>query len=261
MQRKREQELGWEDLTDSAFLPLPQSLSSRYWRASEKLHILAQDGRKPTEIVTFDHQSTPFIQNIGSRYRKRVGRGGRVLLDRLLSRPVGEEVCLDVDPPMAIIHRERWRYDSDIATDLPFTKHPLIVDDFETRFACARSTLIPASEWDSLYPDTLHVEEALRWTIKEPERLPPVQVVGKLPGQSTPVIMQQSTNGSGPMPIPSNIANQMVAVANRAQASILTQQMRRNTSNGSGPTQLHNGNLPLQQPQIRRLMWENGTAV
>ena len=267
MQRKREQELGWEDITDSAFLPLPQFLPSRYWRASEKICLPAQDGRKPPEVITFDHQSNPYVPNVTPRYRKRVGRGGRVLLDRLGPRTNSSEAAMSCSDSDAIARMyERWRYDDDLSTELPSTRHPVIVDDYETRFAAIRTSLVSSTDWEALYPNTIHVEEALRWTLKEPERLPPIQIIGKLPGLRAS--LAPIANGTVSAPVPASMPNQMLPVANRAHTSgQMTasagahQAARRNTSNGSASVQLPNVPLPPQQPQIRRLMWENGTTA
>lgn len=303
MQRKREQEAGWEDLTDTAFAPLPAALPSRYWRAAERLYLLAQDGRKSTEVVTFDHLNPPYVQGPGQRFRKRIGRGGRVHLDRLLPRLLQEDDDYgeghssddsdeDREASREFSRRraqERWRYDSDVTYELPATRHPTVVDDFDARFAASRATLVPATDWESLFPNTLHVEEALRWTLKEPERLPPIQVLGRLPGQPKnqnngyPLV-----NGTINNPLTANMASQMLAAANRAQhvaqataQSVAAAQLRRASTHGGTnpagspavqpmPTQHSNmssngasnggGNVP-QPPQIRRLMWENGTAA
>lgn len=316
MQRKREAEAGWEDLTDTAFSPLPAALPSRYWRAAERLYLLAQDGRKSTEVVTFDHLNPPFAQHPGHRYRKRVGRGGRVHLDRLLPRLLqeddddgegdgGSDEEDDQDDYAAKRETanqarrralERWRYDSDVTSELPSMRHPTILDDFATRYSASRASLIPATDWEALFPNTAHVEEALRWTLKEPERLPPIQVLGRLPGQPKNIALQQQqqqyplVNGNINNPLTASMANQMLAAANRAQhvaqataQSVAAAQLRRASSQsqqgqgspGTLPMAIPNNassnagangnivagsNLP-QQPQIRRLMWENGAAA
>lgn len=198
MQRKREQEFGWEDITDTAFMPLPQPLPSRFWRAPERLYRYSE-GRKPAEIITFDQYPSPFIQIVGQRYRKRIGRGGRIHLDRLASRRVAsdasDEEGGDEDAKEEVMQRmrERWRYDADIPQELPSTRYPMVLDDFDTKFAATRSRMLAASDWESVYPATVHIEEAMHWTMREPDRPPPMQVVGKLPGQR----MHAMVNGQG----------------------------------------------------------------
>ncbi|KAK9898295.1 hypothetical protein P389DRAFT_31800 [Cystobasidium minutum MCA 4210] len=320
MQRKREQEFGWEDMTDSAFLPLPQPLPSRFWRAPERLYRYSE-GRKPAEIVTFDQYNSQFIQIVGQRYRKRVGRGGRIHLDRLSSRRVASDSSDEEDEhdeEAMQRMRERWRYDADIPQELPSTRFPMVLDDFDTKFAATRSRMLAASDWESVYPATVHIEEAMRWTMREPDRPPPMQVIGKLPGQRIHAFMNGQANGGVPphqqqqQQIPpqqhgNNAAQMAAAVAaataaaaasgNRMQpgqgvqgimqAQQQQQQQQQQTggrrssssnnpggvgSNGhagggqappmsgtpTGSSAPSPGLGPPQQPQIRRLMWENG---
>ena len=274
MQRKREQELGWEDITDTAFSPFPQPLSARLWRATERHILPIQDGRTPAHLVTFDHSNLPFIQKIDRRYRKRVGRGGRVHLDRLAARAFEREQLEPLESDVIARLEERWRYDSDIGHDLPTAREPLIADDFDLRFASSRVSLATLADWESLSPHTAHVEEALRWLAKEPEPLPPVQLIGKLPGQRiAPYVSNQ--NGQLPSLLPANMANQLYAAANRAMSvtqaqaqNVAAQQIRRASTGGpKSPVQQQQQQQqqmqqqqPLNPPQpfpIRRLMMEN----
>lgn len=199
MQRKREQEFGWEDITDSAFLPLPQPLQSRFWRAPERLYRYSE-GRTPAEIITFDQYNPPFIQIVGQRYRKRIGRGGRIHLDRLASRRIEPNSSGDEDgegEDKMVRMRERWRYDADIPQELPSSRYPMVLDDFDTKFAATRSRMLAVSDWESVYPASSHLEEALRWTMREPDRPPPMQVIGKLPGQRIHAFANQPQGNAG----------------------------------------------------------------
>lgn len=300
MQRKREQEFGWEDITDSAFMPLPQPLPSRFWRSPERLYRYSE-GRKPAEIITFDQFNTPFIQIVGQRFRKRIGRGGRIHLDRLASRRVvpqgSDEEAEGADEEAMERMRERWRYDSDIPQEIPASRYPMVLDDFDTKFAATRSRMLAVNDWESVYPASSHIEEALRWTMREPDRPPPMQVIGKLPGQRIHAFAQQQQQASG-MQVMGSQAGVNHATGNRLGAGQVggpmqgangagggvQQQVRKGSntspvaggptsaanSNGSGgvhsPQQQHQhpqgmANMPspglVQQPQIRRLMWEN----
>lgn len=274
MQRKREQEAGWEDLTDSAFLPLPLATPARLWRPVER-HMLpnTQDARKPTALVTFDQSNNPFVQDIGSRYRKRIGRGGRVQLDRMVARRLQSAMPLPAGSRVTDRIEERWRYDSDIYSDLPCAREPLILDDYSAECCSARLSLVSVSDWESLLPNLSHLEEALRYAAKEPDPLPPVQVAGRLPGQRiapfNPVPSGAITNM-----LPANMANQLYAAANRAmsvtqaQAQNVAAQQSRRASSGTpkSPVQQQpvsstmTGQQPSQSqlPQLRRIMMENG---
>lgn len=323
MQRKREQEFGWEDITDSAFMPLPQPLQSRFWRTPERLYRYSE-GRKPVEVITFDHYNTPFIQIVGQRYRKRIGRGGRIHLDRLASCRIlpsqsSDEEGGDAEEKLERM-KERWRYDADVPQELPSTRFPMVLDDFDTKFAATRSRMLPVSDWESVYPASSHVEEALLWTMREPDRPPPMQVIGKLPGQrihafaqplngvgmqgqqsqqqqyphsqqqqqqqpqQQPQQLQQhqqqqalggqmaaaaaavaAANANGTRPMGVGVQQPSVGGgANRRASGVAGGGVGgKNTpqpasGGGGGGPPLASPSLP-QQPQIRRLMWENGS--
>jgi enhancer of polycomb-like protein len=225
--------------------------------------------------VTFDPNNLPFTQTIGSRYRKRVGRGGRVHLDRLSARSLPKGLSQQLDENILARLEERWRYDTDVGQDLPAAREPLIFDDFDTRTSSARLSFTSLVDWESLLPSTTHVDEALRWTAKEPESLPPIQVIGKLPGQRIqPFVTGQ--NGQIQNLLPPNMANQLYAAASRAMnvtqaqaQNVAAQQIRRASS--TAPKSPIQGQMQQQQqpqqsgplmnpPQpfpIRRLMMEN----
>lgn len=291
MQRKREQEFGWEDITDSAFMPHPQPLQSRFWRAPERLY-RHSEGRKPAEIITFDQFNTPFIQIVGQRYRKRIGRGGRIHLDRLATRRVdspSSDEEREAEKEAVDRMRERWRYDADVPQEVPASRYSMVLDDFDTKFAAMRSRMLSVADWESVHPASLHLEEALRWTMREPDRPPPMQVIGKLPGQrihgyaqqqqvqqgqqQQQQQQQQQAMGSQMAPIHTGNANRpngqggpVQPGGGQVQVVNGGQQMRR----GSNPSPVMTAHSPQpqpllnmpspglpQQPQIRRLMWEN----
>lgn len=296
MQRKREQEFGWEDITDSAFMPLPQPLQSRFWRAPERLYRYAE-GRKPAEIITFDQYNTPFIQIVGQRFRKRIGRGGRIHLDRLAFRRVvsqgSDEEGEEGDEEALERMRERWRYDSDVPQEIPASRYPMVLDDFDTKFAATRSRMLAVADWESVYPASSHLEEALRWTMREPDRPPPMQVIGKLPGQrihafapqqpgsmqgmgtqgaanhqttSRPVAVQHGGGGAGAQLQGVNgvVGQALRKGSNSSPAPGAPAATASSTASGNSPQQHQQamGSMPspglaAQQPQIRRLMWEN----
>lgn len=286
MQRKREQEFGWEDITDSAFMPLPQPLQSRFWRAPERLYRYSE-GRKPAEIITFDQYNAPFVQIVGQRYRKRIGRGGRIHLDRLTSRRVAPDSSDDEGGPEReeVMQRmkERWRYDADIPQELPSSRYPMVLDDFDTKFSATRSRMLAASDWESVYPATVHIEEAMRWTMREPDRPPPMQVIGKLPGQRIPAFGHphggmNGANGAAVPVLPSAGGNRPPGVGPLAggqqpggggaggggQMSVPGRRASQGKGGGGTSSPQPVGSAPSpglpQQAQIRRLMWENGNT-
>lgn len=281
MQRKREQEVGWEDLTDTAYAPLPAPMPSRYWRVAERRDGLPEEALKaPSHRIVFERDSAPFVQSIGHRYRKRMGRGGRIHLDRLSLRSVRPPDENDEEDRLFLSRQqERWRYDSDVITELSAHLGPMVVDDFDTKYSAARSCLVTQADLDSLGPNLVYIDDAMRWTAKEPDRLPPIQVLGKLPGQqrSHPagnggMGMGMNLGGGGGFPngmngglsnsVTANMASQMYAAANRAMgvaqaqansvAAQQQQQQLRRASSGT-PNPGSQQQQPVQQQSAQAL--------
>lgn len=259
MVRKREQEVGWEDASDAAFLPAVQNSSCRHWRGLDRITGSSMEGRRPPRIGTFDHQHNAFADPNHPRYRKRVGRNGRVLFDRM-----GSTHCSDVHMP------ERWRYDSDLTSELPLSVTRSTIDDFQLRFSTRRLLSVHPSDWELLNPNTQHVEEAMRWLLREPDEMPPVQVIGKLPGQrmslsntATAFALPSTLPGLGtsqlPNASPAGVRVNAPMNAQTAHAMIQAAQLRRQSnaqSQGNGTS-----TAPPQQPAIRRLMLETNSGI
>lgn len=196
---------------------------------------------------------------------------------RRISRGAREELGEDI-----LAHlEERWRYDSDVLLDLPAARKPLVYDDFQAKCGSARLALFTPADWESLQPNTAHVEEALRWSAKDPPPLPPMQIIGKLPGQRIS-LPNPMPNGTMSNHLQASMANQLYAAANRAmsvtqaQAQNVAAQQGRRASSGTPKSPVQQSAQPHQQQQqqqstlaqqpknppqpfgVRRLMLENG---
>lgn len=210
--KKRESDQLWEDWTDIAFLTRQPSYPARYWRAVEAVPG-SSSATTGTDALGFtQHQAA--IGPARTSFRRRVGRGGRVMLDRIAphrSRPVppllrsdgsgAESDDEDEDPAVVARRLERFRYDSDAGLDFPSTGAPAVIDDFELKYTLKRASLLRPADIEFLAPDNSYLEEAYRWVSQEPERPQPPLVYGRLPPRA-PLQVQPGGPGGVPMQVP-----------------------------------------------------------
>ena len=270
--KKREADREWDDFTDGAYLPPPLSAPARYWRAPESVPIVATDGTR-SELWAFASAHVHAQGGVQPSFRKRIGRGGRILLDRSTSTT---RVSMDEDPERRARLQSLWKFDTD-TSELPGANSQQYIDDFDTPYMSNRLDLLRGGDSDSWQPSSLYLDEAIRWVSREPEKLPPTTVVGKLPVKPMPapnmpnLPMQQqqqqmqhgqpqqaqqppSSQGQNGMPMPNNqnaaVVGQMMAAANHAQQVAQTQAMARGSPNGtpmSLPQQMPNGGPALRR--------------
>ncbi|KAI9289568.1 enhancer of polycomb-like-domain-containing protein [Umbelopsis sp. AD052] len=128
--RRRERNLGFEDVTDSGYQPFLPSIPSQFFRNVEK----------PSE-------TTPRRQ---PTYRKRIGRGGRVFIDRRGFRPAETGGKYKPSLPM----------ESDASDDEDY-----MVDDMDDRYLSYSCSLLQENELrnlitiPSLNPNTITAQQ------------------------------------------------------------------------------------------------------
>jgi len=187
--RCREEQNGWEDLTDSAHLPMPLSAAALRWR-----------GALPSD----PHLSANFEQGLSTapsvlennQFRKRVGRGGRIFLDRIVAprqrRSLRTLLSTDLpsDSEEETRHRrlaDRWRYDDDLRHDFPSADSPHIIDDYSITYSARRSKLLDQGDLECLDPQgEIYLAKAAEYFDRAPQPEPPIVKVGKLPTKVAP---------------------------------------------------------------------------
>ncbi|KAK4053156.1 Enhancer of polycomb-like protein 1 [Microbotryomycetes sp. JL201] len=216
VQRKREADQSWDDWTDIAYVARVPATPARYWRTVEPVHgSMALSGpHGKLEALGFATQYQPALGRVRTSFRRRVGRGGRVMLDRIspgLGRggrklqaacPSRSDSDADEEDEEAFSRRsERFRYDSDATLDFTMSDEPPVIDDFELKHLLKRASLLRATDVESLSLDTSYLEEAYRWASQDLDKhAPPPQVVGRPPPrphmQAQTSMGMQGANGS-----------------------------------------------------------------
>lgn len=237
MQKKRDADREWEDWTDGAFLPLPQSSAGRHWRVGDQSTIFQPDGSKDV-LTTFQTSNHLAIGGSRPAFRKRVGRGGRVMLDRVLPRTVAPVDA--ADPDRAERLASRWRFDSDATMDLPSHEGTTVVDDYALPYALARIELVK-DDLPSLASSSAFVYQvASPWLARPPDTPPRNQIIGRMPVRPPPPQQQQMLAQQHHPAMAAAIAAQRAGLA-KAQAQMLP-------PSGPAPPQLRRSNSGSQQP-------------
>lgn len=89
VQRKSDSDLGWEEGSDAAFQPIPVPSHLRSFRP---IHLDSQSDASEMPSFPWSSNSPSNVNNFGrvgrpASFRRRVGRGGRIFLDRKLPAP------------------------------------------------------------------------------------------------------------------------------------------------------------------------------
>lgn len=165
--------------------------------------------------ITF---ATPVVEN--NQYRKRVGRGGRYVLDRIiapsqrnLQTPYGPVASTSASPWLSADDEaarrqriaERWRYDDDLRNEFPSLEDPPFIDDYDLQYTSKRRNLLDLDDLDCLQSHSdLYLARVTDYLNQEPDPEPPVVTIGKLPGKPVPNILgmgfpraQYQTSASG----------------------------------------------------------------
>ena len=255
-------------------MPQPLLGPARFWRSPETIPVLAPDGHK-SEVWAF---AQPYLHAIGGvqpSFRRRIGRGGRALLDRTTS---ASRHSSTEDPERRARIDAMWKFDTD-AADLPGHNSLQILDDFAPQYMNYRLDLLKGGDVDSWLPSTLYLEDAKKWINREPDKLPPTTVVGKLPVKAMPqppppMVLQQQQQAQinaqaqaqaqahasqmqaqGQTPQSAAVVSQMMAAASHAQQVAQTHSIARNSPPAPLSTPLPNGASASvrQSPQSSQL--------
>lgn len=262
IQKKRENDQLWDDWTDLAYVARVPPTPARYWRTVEPVHgSMALNGPNgKLEALGFANQYQPALGRVRTSFRRRVGRGGRVMLDRIspglgrggrrtLSLSQESDNSDDEDEGASARRQERFRYDSDATLDFPTADEPAVIDDFELKHLLKRASLLRATDVESLSLDTSYLEEAYRWAAQDPEKhAPPPQVTGRPPPR--PPLPAQAL-GPGGMPLSVSNGTNAAAGASAAygQAQIAAAQALRVAQQQA---QLKRQAAAANQDQLRR---------
>lgn len=280
MHRKREADSGWEDWTDSAYQPLPLPMPVKMWRAT------APVGREKDAPLGFEQREAVAIPGtVRAVFRRRVGRGGRVLIDRIsphLKRPSGHtqlaafaSAHLTLQAALAAGKQpteippgptedddrrrrndDRWRYDDDARLDFPSVDDAPIVDDYQLGFSKRRAQLLQPE--DLVYLDTdsdAWLAKAREWLDRPPDPEPPVVKVGRLPGRPAnalaPPLGGVGMNGVG-LPAGLGMPNRGAAQMPPGTSSAMHDQMLLAAQHANGLSQIRRAvpaaGLPSTQP-------------
>jgi enhancer of polycomb-like protein len=261
MGRKRDADREWEDWTDGAYLPLPLNTPAKFWRQVESVDVLhsSPQGQVRGQVLAFGpgHHHQPSIGRARASFRKRVGRGGRMFVDRIQPTSRGRLPSFDDDEDVEASEeqaleraQERWLHDSDVS-DFTAVDDPVIIDDFDTRYVRSRLLLLHPGDMDTLSPSNSFIEEAAAWAAREPEKLGQVQVQGAISGKPPPGA--PGMNSRPPPPVGSSAppgvglpqGHAMVATANQAHNLA---QAQAQAKRGGTPVQ----GAPQQQGMVRR---------
>ncbi|PLW04862.1 hypothetical protein PCANC_28286 [Puccinia coronata f. sp. avenae] len=195
--RYREEQNGWEDLTDSAHLPMPLSAAALRWRGalSSDPHLSSKSNRESTANFEQGLSTGPSVME-NNQFRKRVGRGGRLFLDRIVAprQRRSPRTRLNTDLPSDCEedtrHRrltDRWRYDDDLRQDFPSADYPRIIDDYDIQYSARRSKLLEQDDLQCLDAQgEIYLAKVAEYFDRVPPPQPPLVKVGKLPFKAVP---------------------------------------------------------------------------
>ncbi|GAA6053729.1 hypothetical protein JCM3770_003187 [Rhodotorula araucariae] len=237
--RKRQADAHWEDWTDAAFLSRPPPTPARFWRAVEpvpnSVPFNGPAGRR--EALGFATQYQSPLGRVRTSFRKRVGRGGRILLDRIGPAKRGDVVDglavkradgasdaegaeEEEDEWLAARRRERLRYDTDEGLDFVAADEPTLIDDYDLPYLLRRVALLKQADIESLSLDSTYLDEAFKHAALDPDRNTPAPVVIGRPPQRPPLQMAPTQAAAGASAAFAQVqAQAQAAAAAQAQAA------------------------------------------
>ncbi|MBW0499775.1 hypothetical protein O181_039490 [Austropuccinia psidii MF-1] len=265
--RCREEQSGWEDFTDSAHLPMSLSAAALRWRGPLCLDSLStsKTNRESSNAIeqgltTNATIITPLIME-NNQFRKRVGRGGRFLLDRIIAPRqrtwISNKLRFNTldQTQQDIRHRrltDRWRYDDDLRNEFPSVDDPCIIDDYSIAYSSKRRNLLEPDDLECLEPHSeVYLAKAKEYLDRVPDPEPPVVRIGKLPGKVTPNLYGGSVSFNRNTTHASSLQEQNISSHLSAQASVSRLNPKRTPS---GYVSINNNNLsdsPLLGPPAR----------
>ncbi|WAQ87927.1 hypothetical protein PtA15_9A51 [Puccinia triticina] len=249
--RCREEQNGWEDLTDSAHLPMPLSAAALRWRGAlpSDPHLASKSHREATVNFEQGLSTAPSVME-HNQFRKRVGRGGRLFLDRIAAPRQRRCTRTWLKPEVPsesednARHRrltDRWRYDDDLRQDFPAADYPHVIDDYSITYSARRSQLLDQEDLQCLDPQgEVYLTKVAEYFDRAPQPEPPVVKLGKLPSK---VVTNLYGAGLGCPTFPSSgpavtMPEQLLAAHASAQVPNLRLNSagKRAPSNGAGST-------------------------
>ncbi|GAA5872544.1 hypothetical protein JCM8547_006940 [Rhodosporidiobolus lusitaniae] len=262
--RKRQGDQHWDDWTDSSYLARPPPTPARFWRAVEPVpnSVPFNGPAGQREALGFATNYQPPLGRVRPSFRKRIGRGGRVLLDRitmgwedappsssssrrrrlplLVEDGVGEsdaededaeEAAEEEDEWLAMRRAERFKYDTDCGLDFPTADEPVLLDDFDIPYLLRRVNLLKAADLEALSVDSSYLEEAFRFVSHDlsKDQLPPI-VVGRPPPRPPLQMAPSQAAAAAASPLPGGVGGPQppnAAAYAQAQQQLAAQQALR----------------------------------
>lgn len=237
--RCREEQNGWEDLTDSAHLPMTLSAAALRWRSAYSADSNPSFKSNRESAANFDPSlsTAPSVME-HNQFRKRVGRGGRIFLDRIIAprqrRHSSNRLSSEFSSQTEEDERnrrltDRWRYDDDLHLDFPCVDYPHIIDDYSIPYSTKRMNLLDLDDLECLDPQgEMYLRKVAEYFDRAPEQEPPVVKVGKLPGKVIPNVFGTGTTRQN-LPASGSVAPAPEQVLS-AQASAQVPSLRMNNN-------------------------------
>lgn len=246
--RRREADHDWEDFTDGAYQPAQQLKAAQYWKEPQTFSVDSQEALGTRrEVLGFSDRMSGAVAGSRPSFRRRTGRGGRVVMDRIPRSRAHLQGSSPSSHTRQLRSNAQWKFDSD-ADELLGQGAPAVVDDTELKYQLSRMDLFQPGDLASLHPNPQHLHDAQAWISRPAEKAPPTQIIGKISYRPTPpqppvqpIAQQHQTPQNLPQPsAPGSMPSQhsMLASHNNALMSL-----KRASVNGGSP-QLPNG-VPL----------------
>lgn len=181
--RKRESDRDWEDFTDGAYQPQPLSKPAQFWQLPESLPVASGEVVSDRQQVqVFERNRTGATSGARPSFRRRVGRGGRVLFDRIPDQRRRSEA---VEPSTRVLRSDRWKFDSD-SNELSGAGTPTVIDDTSFAYKMGRIDLLQPGDLASLHHDPQHLVDAQKFINKPAEGPVSTQFIGKIMYKAAP---------------------------------------------------------------------------
>ncbi|SCZ96063.1 BZ3500_MvSof-1268-A1-R1_Chr8-1g09979 [Microbotryum saponariae] len=189
-----------------------------FWRVVEVVSSRDQDGKRRDVVGLVPLPLKGVNATKAACFRRRIGRGGRLMLDRLRvrgERPTrfdqlstaslgsddngsGSEESIDIDLWARQI--ERMRYDDDETSDLSLPEEASPLDDFRLDLTVRRSGLLNFDDIDNMIIDDGYLTRAFEYAATQTERMDVApETVGPLPRQVLHIVpVDHNWTPSGP---------------------------------------------------------------
>ncbi|SCV67263.1 BQ2448_5909 [Microbotryum intermedium] len=213
LREKKREKRDWTDVLDDPIDDSPRFglggpvTGGDFWRVVEVVSNRDQEGKRRDVVGLVPLPVKAANATKAACFRRRLGRGGRLMLDRLRARGErvtrldqlsaassasddegsGSEEPIDLDLWVRLI--ERMRYDDDETIDLCLPEEALLVDDFRFDWTVQRSGLLNFDDIDTLTIDNGYLTRAFEYAANKTERVDVApQMVGPLPRQLVHIV-------------------------------------------------------------------------